>query len=287
MPSPLGSRKNEHHRGTYPIQSSEKELTRLMIHDRLMTAMMGGVLSEHADPTIFRSVLDVGCGPGGWVIEAARTYPEMSLIGIDISKRMVEYARAEAKTHQVSDRVEFRVMDALLMLEFPTGYFDLVNLRFGSSFLRTWDWPKMLSELLRVTRPDRVVRITEYELGPQSNSPALTRLFEMHQCALYRAGHLFTKESLGLIDHLPQFLKRYGCRQVQTKPHIREYQARTAEGEAFHKAWMLMFQVLRPFFQKWGCAGKDYEAIYQQALDEMRQPDFCATIKLLTAWGIT
>src|SRR5260370_3012466 len=138
MPSPPGSWENEPHRGTYPVQSSEKELTRLVIHDRLMTAMMGGVLSEHADPTIFHRVLDVGCGPGSWVIEVARTYPEMSPIGIDISKRMVEYARAEAKTHQVSDRVEFRVMDALLMLEFLPGFFDLVNLRFGSSFLRTW-----------------------------------------------------------------------------------------------------------------------------------------------------
>jgi len=285
MSTPLGPRRNENPRGTYAAQDSEKELTRLTIHDRLMTATMGGVLAEHADPTVFRRVLDVGCGPGGWVIEAAQTYLEMSLVGIDISKQMIEHARTQAQAYHVDDRVKFRVMDALLILDFPAGYFDLVNLRLGFSFLRTWDWPKMLSELLRVTRPDRVVRITEPEFMPPSNSPALTRLFEMLQCALFRAGHLFTEESLGLIDHLPRLLKQYGCQQVQTKLYTREYRAGTPEGEDFYADWMLCFQTVRPFIQKWGCGAKDYEAIYQQALEEMRQPDFLATINLLTAWG--
>jgi len=283
MPTPLNPRKNE--RGTYVIHDSEKELTRLMIHDRLMTALMGGVLSEQADPTVFHRVLDVGCGPGGWIMELAQTYPEMSLVGIDINKHMIEYARAQTQAHHVDDRVKFRAMDALLILEFPTGYFDLVNLRYGFSFLRTWDWPKMLSELLRVARPSGVVRVTEAKILVQSNSPALTRLFEMSQCALYRAGHLFTAESVGLIDHLPQLLKQHGCQQVQTKPHTKEYRAGTVEGEDFCQDWTLMFQTMRPFIQKWGGASKDYEVIYQQALKEMRQPDFLATINLLTAWG--
>ncbi len=285
MPPPLGPRKNENRRGTYAAQDSEKELARLTIQDRLMTTAMGGVLSEQADPSVFHRVLDVGCGTGGWLIEAAQTYPEMSLVGIDISKHMIEYARTQAEAHHVYDRVKFRVMDALLILEFPAGYFDLVNLRFGVSYLRTWDWPKMLSELLRVARPGRVVRVTECEITPQSNSPALTRLCEMSQCALYRAGHLFTQESTGLIDHLPRLLNQHGCQQVQTKAYALEYRAGTAEGEAFYEDMKLLFQTVRPFIQKWGCASKDYEVIYQQALEEMRQPDFLATINLLTAWG--
>jgi len=284
MPTPLGPRRNEN-RGTYVAQGSEKELTRLTIQDRMTTIMMGGVLAEQADPTVLRRVLDVACGTGGWIIEAAQTYPEMSLVGIDINQHMIEYARAQAQAHHIHGRVEFRVMDALLILEFPAAYFDLVNLRFGFSFLRTWDWPKMLSELLRVTRPERVVRVTEAEIIPQSNSPALTELCEMSQCALYRAGHLFTQESTGVIDHLPRLLKQHGCKQVQTKAHVIEYRTGTAEGEAFCEDMLLLFQTLRPFLQKWGCTSRNYEVIYQQALNEMRQPDFLATINLLTAWG--
>jgi len=129
MPTSSDPYKDDH-RGTYFIldRKSEKELTRLTIGDQMITAGMGGVLSEQPDPTIFRRVLDVGCRTGGWIIEAAKTYPTMSLVGIDISKRMIEYARIQAR--QVSDQVDFRVMDALLILEFPAAFFDLVNLRF-------------------------------------------------------------------------------------------------------------------------------------------------------------
>jgi len=246
---------------------------------------MGGVLPEQPDLTGFDRVLDVGCGTGGWLIEAAQTYPAMSVVGIDISRRMVQYARAQAQAHQVNGRVKFHVMDVLHTLEFPTAFFDLVNLRFGVSFLRTWDWLKLLSELLRVTRPGGVVRVTECEIGSQSNSPALMRLDEMIRCAFYRAGHLFTEETTGVTDHLARLLDQYRCQQVQTKAYAMEYRAGTVEGEAYCEDMTLLFQTTRPFIQKWGCAGQDYDAIYQQALKEMRQPDFHATWNLLTAWG--
>jgi ubiquinone/menaquinone biosynthesis C-methylase UbiE len=104
-------------------------------------------------------VLDVGCGTGNWLIEAAKAYPTMSLlIGIDISAKMVKYACEQAEEQQVNDRVEFHTMDALRLLEFPDKYFDLVNLRLGVSYLRTWDWPKLLQELQRVTRSGGVIR---------------------------------------------------------------------------------------------------------------------------------
>jgi ubiquinone/menaquinone biosynthesis C-methylase UbiE len=284
MPPPLDPRKNEN-RGTYFVQEkSEKELTRLRISDHMITTGMSGVLSEQPDPTIFRRMLDVGCGTGGWIIEAAQAYPTMSLVGIDISKLMIEYACAQAEAHQVKDRVEFRVMDALLILEFRTAFFDLVNLRFGATFLRTWDWPKMLSELLRVSRPDGIVRVTEPEFV-QSNSPALTRLTEMLKCALFRAGHHFTQERTGVTSQLAQLLKQHGCQQVQTKAYAIEYRAGTVEGEAFYEDLKLFYQTIRPFLQKWGCASKDYEAIYQQALKEMHQPDVHTTWNFLTAWG--
>src|SRR5262245_44437567 len=99
MPSP---RRNENS-STYFVQNRQnpKELSRLMIQDQMITAAMGGVLSEQADSSVLRQVLDVGCGTGGWIIEAARTYPEMSLVGIDISQRMIKYANALAKAEHV------------------------------------------------------------------------------------------------------------------------------------------------------------------------------------------
>ncbi|HTK08253.1 MAG TPA: class I SAM-dependent methyltransferase [Ktedonobacteraceae bacterium] len=150
---PIPSKPEREQPGTYFVadRESQEELNRLQVFDRMLTTGMGGVLPEQADPTIFPCVLDVGCGTGGWLIELAKTTPNCTrLVGVDASHKFVEYARAQAEAEQVSDRVEFHVMDALRMLEFPDHAFDLVNHRSALSWLRTWDWPKLLQEYLRV-----------------------------------------------------------------------------------------------------------------------------------------
>jgi len=273
---------------TYFVQDrqSQQELERVLLQDRMLTSAMGGVLPEQDNLSALRRVLDIGCGSGGWAIDVARTYPEMSLIGIDISQRMIDYAREQAVAAQVADRVEFHVMDALLILEFPNNFFDLVNLRLGVSFLRTWDWPKMLSEMLRVTRLGGIIRLTDNDILHQSTSPALRRLQEVGVCTLFRAGNLFIEEGTGLITHLPRLLTQHGCQEVQTKSHVLEFRAGTEQGQAYCEDMARVIQTARPFVQKWGCAPADYAAIYQQALVELQQPDFQATWNYLTAWGV-
>lgn len=274
--------------GTYFVQDreNEEELLRVANQDRLVTASMGGVLPEQASPSAFLNVLDVACGAGSWVIEAAQTYPEMSLVGVDVNRRMIEYARAQAAAQHVNDRVEFHVMDALSILDFPDDSFDLVNLRFAVSFVRTWEWPKLLSEMLRIVRPGGVVRLTDEEVIHQSNSPAAMQFCEMLLCALFRSWHLFAQESAGLTAHLAPLLNRHGFQQVQSRAYALQYRAGTPEGQAYIEDGVRVFQTLRPFLQKWGCISKDYDAIRQQALSELQRPDFSATWHLLTAWGI-
>jgi len=278
----------QHYSGTYFVQDrqNETELLRLAEQDRLVTASMGGVLPEQADPAAFRRVLDVACGSGGWVIEAAQTYPEMSLVGIDSNRRIIDYAHAQAAAHHVDDRVSFLAMDALGIFDFPDASFDLVNLRFALSFMRTWDWPRLLKELLRVLRPGGVVRITDEEVIQQSTSPAAMEFCEMLLCALYRAGHLFTQESNGLTARLVPLLGQYGYQKVQSRAYALRYRAGTPEGQAYVEDRVRVFQTLRPFLQKWGCMSKDYDTIGQQLLEEIHRSDFSATWHLLTAWGI-
>jgi ubiquinone/menaquinone biosynthesis C-methylase UbiE len=276
------------HPSTYFVQdrSNEDELARLRLQDQMTTMSMGGVLPEQPDPAIFQRVLDVGCGTGDWLIEAAKTYPGMSLlVGVDISSKMVEYAQAQAEAQRVSDRVRFRTMDALRMLEFPTDFFDLLNQRFGASFLRKWDWPKLLSEYRRVTRLGGVIRITEGDMAMESPSPALTRLFEIMLDAFYHAGHLFTPGSKGVTGDLAPLLRQYGLQQVQTRAHTVEYRAGTPEGQRFYEDMRLIFRTMVPFLRKWTRVPDDYETLYQQMLGEMQQPDFVTRGSLLTAWG--
>src|SRR5579859_7430761 len=316
MSTPTDSRRE--HPSTYFVQdrSNEEELVRLQVQDQMVTAGMGGVLPEQLNPTIFQRALDVGCGTGGWLIEVAKTYPTTSLLlGVDANERMIAYACAQAEAQQVSDRVQFRTTGALRMLEFPVDFFDLqqgaeilshvtgrmlafcsqgdgsilwhiavVNQRFGSSFLRTWDWPKLLQEYQRVTRPGGVIRLTESDTG-KNNSPALTRLYQLLEQTSYKAGHLFTPGKNGPANELANLLRKSGFQNVQSRSHTFEYRAGSAEWQLFYEDTRRVFRTIVPFFRKWTRLPDDYETIYQQALSEMQQPDFVATWNLLTAWA--
>jgi ubiquinone/menaquinone biosynthesis C-methylase UbiE len=176
-------------------------------------------------------------------------------------------------------------MDVLRMLEFPTQYFDLLNQRLGVSYLRTWDWSKLLQEYQRVTRPGGVIRITEAAFITESSSPALMRIFEITRNTLYQAGHLFTSNNNGITDELVGIFKRHGLQNVQTCAHTLEYRVGTAEGQLFYENMKHAFKTALPFYRKWGQAPEDYEEICQQALNEMQQPDFVAIWNLLTVWG--
>jgi SAM-dependent methyltransferase len=284
--SDLTSSRREHP-STYFVQnrSNKEELGRLQIQDQMLTTSMGGVLPEQPDPTRFQHVLDVGCGTGCWLIEAAKTYPSISLLrGVDISGKMLDYAQAQARAQQVNDRVQFRMMDALRQLDFPTAFFDLVNLRAGGSYLRTWDWPNLLEECQRVSRPGGVIRVTEGDIV-QSNSPALTRLGQLLLDAFFQAGHYFTSTPDGVTGQLVHLLHQQGLKNVQTRAHTLEYRVGTAEGQNFYEDMRRAYQTFKPFLRKWARVPDDYEKIYQQMLREMQEPDFVATWHLLTAWG--
>jgi ubiquinone/menaquinone biosynthesis C-methylase UbiE len=206
------------------------------------------------------------------------------LVGVDISDKMLHTARSQAVAQQVSDQVEFHTMDAFKMLALPSGSFDLVNQRFGMSWVRTWDWPKLLHEYQRVTRPGGVIRITESDVdeGPY---PALHRLCQLLLHTFYQAGYFFTSDSQGLTSHLAPLLCRYGLRNVQTQVYQLHYRAGTPEWQSMYEELRRLFRVAVPFFRKWTRVPEDYEQIYQQAMSEMQQPDFVGTWTLLTAWG--
>jgi ubiquinone/menaquinone biosynthesis C-methylase UbiE len=282
------NRSRGEHPSTYFIdeRSRKEEMTRLALQDHLLTSGMGGVLPEQPDPSRFQQVLDLGCGTGGWLIDLAKTVPaSASLVGVDVNERLLTYAQAQAQTHQVEARVQFRHMDVLRPLELPDSQFDLVNERLGASYVRCWDWPVLLSECRRVLRPGGIVRLTEGEIIVESSSPALLQLNHLLVHALHQAGHYFRPESQGVTGDLARLLTQQGFQQVQTHAHVLEYQGNTEPGRLFAENTRHLFQTIVPFLRKWTQVPDDYEALYQRMLDETQDPDFTAHWRLLTVWG--
>jgi SAM-dependent methyltransferase len=77
-------------------------------------------------------VLDIGCGNGSTTCEAARRAPHGTALGVDLSARMIERARARATVAGLAN-VQFLQADAQIY-PFPVGVFDQVISRTGVMF---------------------------------------------------------------------------------------------------------------------------------------------------------
>jgi SAM-dependent methyltransferase len=181
--------------------------------------------------------------------------------------------------------VQFQTADALRALPFSGDFFDLVNQRLGFSWLRTWEWRKILLEYHRVCKPSGIIRITEPNVVIESNSPALTRLHTIILETFRNSGNLWTASNDGITDQLVPLLTQHDIRDVQSRVHTLVYRAGTPEHQSFYEDMRHAFRVGLPFFQKWARVPRDYEEICEIALKEMQEPGFVATAMLLTAWG--
>lgn len=104
----------------------------------------------------FPAILDVGCGTGINLLEAARVLgPSRKLVGVDISPGMIKVARQKARTAGVV--AAFMVGDAEA-LELPDGSFDLVIC--NSAFHWFPDRGRAIKEFARVLRPGGQLLLT-------------------------------------------------------------------------------------------------------------------------------
>src|SRR2546423_14954820 len=105
MPTPTNPSNNQ---TSYFVNPEEPvETSRLLLQDRIVTKEMGGVFPADLDLSQIHLVLDLACGPGGWASEVARAYPQVDVVGVDISQKMIRYAQAQART-QSQDNVSFQ-----------------------------------------------------------------------------------------------------------------------------------------------------------------------------------
>jgi ubiquinone/menaquinone biosynthesis C-methylase UbiE len=264
---------------------SAAEMARLIRQDQAMTAGMGGPLAE-IDLSEVQHVLDLACGPGGWPLELAYTYSDMEIVGVDISERMIAYARTQAQVQQRSN-VSFRVMNILKPLDFPDNSFDLVNARFVSGFLRRENWPLLFREILRVVRPGGIVRMTEPEAG-MTNKAYLEQALHIGMKAMGRAGLNFSPHGYhyGIVHMLPSFFRQADLPILGQRAHFIEYSFGTEAHESFYHDLTLALQLFEPLVVKMQLAtAQEWHELVQRGLTEMYEEDFCAAWMLLTIWG--
>lgn len=104
-----------------------------------------------------KRVLEVSCGVGATSCYLARRYG-CSVVGVDISERMVERSREKAERKNVEDGVEFMVADAQ-DLPFGDAAYDAVISESVTAFVE--DEQKAMGEYTRVTKPEGYVGLNE------------------------------------------------------------------------------------------------------------------------------
>lgn len=268
---------------------SAAEQARLLDQETLLAEATGGPLAEQPEEMLddIHDVLDIGCGPGGWVRSVAQIYPQMQVTGIDISGAMVRYASAFAGV-QGLDNASFSAMDVLQPLDFPDCAFDLVNARFLGAVLPAAAWPEVVREYVRVLRPGGVLRLTESEM-PLTNSGACEKLTELCLRAMRLAGYLVAphERHACLAPALGSFLRKAGCQQIQHRSCFLDYSAGTEEYWSMFRNVEVLRELMKPFLLKMEVATEDELArLQREAVLQMLSDDFCGGWWYLTVWGV-
>jgi len=273
---------------TYILDSENAtEMARLIAQDRLITQGMGGLFPDQVDASHFHDILDVACGPGHWACEVAFTQPDSTVTGIDISNKMIEYARATAWSQRL-ENASFRVMDALQQFDFPDNSFDLVNARFLVAFMPRNTWPKFLAECMRITRPGGIIRLTEFDEPGTTNSAAFARWMELTFRAIQFTGLCMSPDghNFGITPLLRRFLLDAGCQNTGLKCHVIDFSSNTPAFSSMYTNCEVAFREVMPLLIKTKVeTPEEIERSYQQMLLEMQSEAFCGLWYYLTAWG--
>jgi ubiquinone/menaquinone biosynthesis C-methylase UbiE len=273
---------------TYVIDPEDAtETVRLINQHRMITEHMEGLFPREVDPSSLNSVLDLACGPGGWVLDVAYAFPKLEVVGVDISQSMVHYAKTRALS-QGLDNAAFHIMNILKPFDFPDHSFDFVNARFLVGVLSPGHWPALIQECKRVLRPGGILRLTDVEDLGITNSAALEQLTALGAKASRKAGRAFFSEGryVGTMVMLGRFLRQAGFQDLHQQAHMIDWSADTQASRMQYDNARVALHLGKPFLIGLGVVSEErFDELYSQAMIEMNSSNFCAVMLFLTAWG--
>jgi ubiquinone/menaquinone biosynthesis C-methylase UbiE len=271
-------------------QESAAEMARLLLQDRFINEAMEDLIPEQTKEDLQKvhTLLDIGCGPGGWALDVAKTYPHLHVIGIDNSNVMIAHAQEEQKMHGLKN-IEFIVMDALQPLLFTNSTFDLVNIRNAVGYVPQQNWSKLLNECYRITKAGGILRLTEADSLGLTNSRAYEEHHRLGTRAMQTFGYGFSPDgsTLGITPMLSRLLKQARFTEDSgMQSHFFDFSYGTAFYSSHVQNITIVLEASRPLLLQAGvCTQAEIEALYLEALEQMQKEDFRGMGYLLTVWG--
>ncbi|KAG9306792.1 hypothetical protein G9A89_005692 [Geosiphon pyriformis] len=220
-------------------------------------------------------VLDIGCGPGTWILEMAAEYQNVQFWGIDIF--------ASFPSEIKPPNVHFLKGDALNGLPFENENFDFVVMRNFASSLTLTDWSgKIFDELVRVVKPGGFIESQECIWNVENMGPSFQTFANAWESIL-QGKNIDTRVAL----QIPGFLKNTPGISYVTS--AKKSHSLSKEGgklaESFHDIASSGLQILKPYLQPvLRINSKTYDNLIISIRQEFEQNQH-SDVTLYRTWG--
>jgi ubiquinone/menaquinone biosynthesis C-methylase UbiE len=198
---------------------------------------------------------------------------------------MIGYAQSLTRAQNI-ENLQFTIGNARQMpLPFPDGTFDFINTRLIIGFMFKEDWLKIIAEGMRLLRPGGILRLTESDRAARTTSAAFEEMQDILAQFGYQIGRAFQPSDVGIMIRMPSFLRRTGFQQVGVQAYVIDWSRGT-------KAWAIMcqdiemaFKLIQRYAVQAGSTDEQWSALYEQAMRDFHDEDFCAFGHFISAWG--
>ncbi|KAL6302399.1 hypothetical protein BKA93DRAFT_818528 [Sparassis latifolia] len=168
----------------YPVQYSEEQLVYDNWNNLFLTSLRRS-LTMHRSDTPPSTVLDLGCGDGLWIVEAAKTWPTSTFVGFDMVHNQPNLSLKSLGLEGVAERVTWVHGNLLEELPFQSEQFDFVRICCIGLGVPEDEWQYLLEEVARVMVPGGVIEIIEEDLifpcgPPHRRDDLLDPNFDVH-----------------------------------------------------------------------------------------------------------
>lgn len=172
-------------------------------------------------------VLEIGCGTGRNLFEAAELYPDARFYGFDVSAKMLESALKRAERHPMRSAITFAQADAARfdpMATFGVDGFDRVFISYALSMIPAWR--EALARGASAVAPGGRLHIVDFgqqELLPRTFKAALRawlRLFHTEPRRELRQELEDIAETIGGEVRFQRHRRGYAWALTLTKPSL-------------------------------------------------------------------
>lgn len=276
---------------TYVVDTTNSRINmadfaRLIRQDEVLNEeMKNDLLPVGFSPDENTTILDIACGPGGWIREVHHEYPEVKrLVGIDNNRKVIHYARCHKATANAKN-VAFELMNIAQPLNFPDNCFDVANARLLVGVVPQQEqWLRLLAECRRIVKPGGYIRLTECEMSWIAGAPVTHRVVDTFLDILWSSRRSYAREQMAIAPMLPAFLKQTALSDVQMRIYAVDWSAGSRWHETISDDLKTSIQVMwEAFLQR--MTEEELNELYLEMGREIEREDFKAIWPIVSAQG--